>query len=404
MTRRPRVLVVGLNYAPESTGIAPYTAGMARGLASKFDVHVVTAHPHYPQWEVLPGYGGGVRVDRVDGIPVRRLPHYVPRDPAGVSRIISEASFALRVALARQARPDAVIVVTPALLPIAPVIARARRWDVPVGLVVQDLYGKAATELGLLGGGLERAITALEGHLLRAADEVVSIHDRMARAITDDYGVSRERLSVIPNWAHIDEFGGDRNVVRERLGWANDIVVLHAGNMGAKQGLDHVVSAAHLARNQGHEVRFVLMGDGAKRSELEALGAGVKTLEFLGPVSGDDFAGVLAAADVLLLHERPGLKEMCAPSKLTSYFAASRPVLGVTDPDSAAAFEIQASGAGIVVPSGDPHVLLGGLDELLAEDGAEVGRRGAEYARTNLSEETAVSAYQDWAARLLRRR
>ncbi len=398
------MLVVGLNYAPESTGIAPYTAGMARGLAERYDVNVLTAHPHYPQWEVLPGYGGGKRVERVDGIPVQRLPHYVPADPVGVSRIVSEASFALRVALARQARPDVVVVVTPALLPIGPVLARARRWDAPVGIVVQDLYGKAAGELGLLGGGLERAVTGLEGRLLRSADAVVSIHDRMARAIADDYGVAPDRLSVVPNWTHIDGFDGDRDSVRERLGWTDDVVVIHAGNMGAKQGLDHVVRAARLAQDQDRKLRFVLMGDGAKRAALGALGTGVKTLEFMEPVGGEDFAGVLAAADVLLLHERPGLKEMCAPSKLTSYFAAARPVLGVTDTDSAAAYEVRTSGAGIVVPSGDPDAFLGGLDALLAGDGAAIGRRGADYARTRLSEKSAVSAYQEWVAGLLRRR
>jgi hypothetical protein len=41
-----RVLVVGLNYAPEHTGIAPYTTGMARGLAQAgHQVHVVAGYP-----------------------------------------------------------------------------------------------------------------------------------------------------------------------------------------------------------------------------------------------------------------------------------------------------------------------------------------------------------------------
>jgi len=44
---RVKVLVLGLNYPPEHTGIAPYTAGMARGLSRDHDVQVVTAHPHY---------------------------------------------------------------------------------------------------------------------------------------------------------------------------------------------------------------------------------------------------------------------------------------------------------------------------------------------------------------------
>ncbi len=48
-----RVAVLGINYAPEKSGIAPYTAGMARGLQSLgHSVKVFTSFPHYPEWRV----------------------------------------------------------------------------------------------------------------------------------------------------------------------------------------------------------------------------------------------------------------------------------------------------------------------------------------------------------------
>jgi colanic acid biosynthesis glycosyl transferase WcaI len=84
-------------------------------------------------------------------------------------------------------------------------------------------------------------------------------------------------------------------------------------------------------------------------------------------VSNTEFTDVLAAADVLLLHERAGVVEMCVPSKLTSYFAAGRPVLAATSPRSAAAHEISASGAGTVVDPGDPSVLLEALRSLASQ-------------------------------------
>ncbi|MBD0321819.1 MAG: glycosyltransferase WbuB, partial [Aldersonia sp.] len=46
-----RVKIVGINYAPETTGIAPYTSGLADGLAARgHRVEVLTGQPHYPQW------------------------------------------------------------------------------------------------------------------------------------------------------------------------------------------------------------------------------------------------------------------------------------------------------------------------------------------------------------------
>nr|WP_253945427.1 glycosyltransferase family 4 protein [Nocardioides sp. zg-DK7169] len=392
-----------MNYAPEETGIAPYTAGMVRGLAQEFDVSVVTAYPHYPQWEIAPGYSGWSMSESDAGVPVRRLRHYVPGNPGGASRILSEASFAARIGLSRAGKPDAIVAITPALLPLLPAVAQAARRGIPVGVVVQDLYGKAASELGLMGGRLDRAVNALEGRLLRSASAVTTIHERMARSIADDHRVSADRLRVIPNWTHISPPTGDRDSTRTRLGWDGEFVLLHAGNMGAKQGLEHVVEAARLADERGTDVRIVLMGDGARRRGLEALASGVRRVEFMDPVPGAEFADVVAAADALLLHERPGLKEMCAPSKLTSYFAAGRPVLGATDPDSAAAFEIQASGAGIVVEPGDPSAFLEGLAILQKEDGTALGSRGRDYATGRLSEENAMDSYRNWVRDLIKR-
>src|SRR4051812_50172102 len=51
-----RVLVVGVNYAPETTGVAPYTTAVAEHLASLgAEVTVVAGMPHYPQWRGAPG-------------------------------------------------------------------------------------------------------------------------------------------------------------------------------------------------------------------------------------------------------------------------------------------------------------------------------------------------------------
>jgi hypothetical protein len=47
-------------------------------------------------------------------------------------------------------------------------------------------------------------------------------------------------------------------------------VVLHAGNMGAKQALGNVIEASRLAAQRDEPVLFVLMGYGSQRAELEA--------------------------------------------------------------------------------------------------------------------------------------
>jgi hypothetical protein len=79
---------------------------------------------------------------------------------------------------------------------------------------------------------------------------------------------------------------------------------------------------------------------------------------------------------VLLVNEREGMAEMSVPSKLTSYFSAGRPVVAATDPDSPTASEMRASGAGPIVPSGDPEALLARFCTLAA-DAALAATHGA---------------------------
>lgn len=399
---RRRLLVIGINYAPEMTGIAPYTAGMARGLARDYDVQVVTAHPHYPAWKVSEGYGGWRRDEREDGVRLSRVSHLVPSQPTGITRILSEASFAVRALAPGVRRPDAIVVVSPALLPVASALALGRRWRVPVGVVVQDLYGKAFSELELMGGRVDRPVHKLESGLLRRATGVVAIHRRMADAVVSDLGVDAARVSVIPNWAHVQAPQGDRDQRRRELGWDDGrFVVTHAGNMGAKQGLDHLVEAARHAHDKGSSVRFVMIGSGNARAALEVSSSGLGTVDFMDQLPGERFMDTLAASDALLLHERPGLKEMCVPSKLTSYFAAGRPVIAATDRASAGAFEVRNSGAGLVAEPGDPQSLLNAVDELRAADLNALGASGFEYARTQLSEQAALDRYRSWIGSLL---
>ena len=54
-SNRPiKVLILGINYAPEKVGIAVYTAGMAEALAEMgHDVQVVAGQPYYPGWKVM---------------------------------------------------------------------------------------------------------------------------------------------------------------------------------------------------------------------------------------------------------------------------------------------------------------------------------------------------------------
>ena len=408
MPTSPRVLVLGLNYPPERTGISPYTGSMARGLARRgFITRVLTSHPHYPDWKVQSGYGQWSRSEQIDRVDVTRLKHYVPRRPRSARRALSEASFGARLAAHDWASPDAIVVVSPALISslISAVRAKFTHRKTPLVVWVQDLYTLGMTETGQAGSFSVRVMSALEGWLLRTADRVVVIHDRFARRIAEDFGVPADRIEVVRNWTHLAPAPEvDTQTARAALGWTpGEVIVLHAGNMGVKQGLENVVAAAQIAEERGIPVRFVLLGHGSERDRLKQLGQGLTTLEFLSPLNDADFFAALASADSLLVNELPGVSEMAVPSKLTSYFSAGRPVVAATDVSGITAEEVRTADAGVVVPAGDPEALLEAVTTLAADPGhaEHLGKNGRLYRKTVLDEESAINTFTEMLTRLI---
>jgi colanic acid biosynthesis glycosyl transferase WcaI len=389
-----RALVVGINYAPEHTGIAPYTTQACEHLArSGVEVLGLVGVPHYPQWAVEAPYRSRLRShERVEGVVLRRLRHTVPSQQTARRRATYEATFGLHVLSQRLPwRPDVVLTVVPSLLGAAAAARLAARSGAPLVVWVQDLMGPAAEQSGIAGGGRVAATTSrLERWVLRRADAVVLVSPAF-RPYVEAAGVPAGRIDLVPNWSHIGPADGDRQVVRRRLGWRDgETIALHSGNMGLKQGLENVVEAASRAPEG---IRFVLMGDGSQRDALRERGRDLPRLSFLPPATTEDFPRVLAAADVLLVNERASAVDMSLPSKLTSYLAAGQPVVAAVPDGGGTAAEVRRSGAGVVVRPEEPDVLLEAVARLAADPARRraLGSAGLSHAQQHLSREAALA-------------
>lgn len=383
------MLFTAVNYWPEPSGNAPYTTALAEHLAAVgHQVTVVTGFPHYPAWRVHAGYGRRIRqTETVAGVRILRRRHFVPSRQSVVRRGLYEATFLLHVLASRPNRADVVVGVVPSLS--GAVLARlfAARWHAPYGVIAQDLIGPAAEQSGMPSGGrVAGAIARLEGWALARARRVAIVSasfDPYLRSI----GVAPERIVHLPNWTLHRPGSIDRAAARGRFGWADEQVVLHAGNMGLKQGLEQVLDAAELARVSAPRLRFVFLGDGNQRELLQRASAHLPNVEFLPSQPDEAYVAALAAADVLILSERPTVDDMSLPSKLTAYCAAGRPIVAAVREGGATFREIQRTEAGLTVPAGNPAALLGAIASLVddPELAARLGAAGAKYAATTLA-------------------
>lgn len=388
-----RVTIVGLNYVPEPTGIAPYTAGAAKGLVGEgVEVSVITGYPHYPQWKIAPGYRGWRRRELVESVRVTRLRHPVPRGAGLLPRIGMDLVFGLRAVFSRWRSPAVVLSVSPALLATFLVVLRARLTRTPVLVWVQDVYTLSAVQTGS-ARRIVSLIRWLESATLRLATRVLVIHPRFSRYISQELDVGQDRIDVVRNWTHVAPSPSRSLEARRRFGWRDDeTIVLHAGNMGVKQDLGNVVRASRLAAESGAPIRFVLLGDGNSRQVLEQMGPNDR-LQILDPLPDGEFEEALASADVLLVNELPGMTEMSVPSKLTTYFNTGLPVLAAVDATSVTADEVELAGGGLRVDPGNPQALMEGAVRLAGDEGLreELGAAGFRHRTETLGAEAAIA-------------
>lgn len=380
-----KILVLGINYAPEAIGIAVYTSGLCEALAERgHEVSVVTAQPYYPDWKVPEAYRGlKWRRTQERGVSVLRVPIYVPANPTGKARVAHHASFAASAALpmlreARRMRPDLVLCVAPSLVsaPVARMVARwtgAQSW-----LHIQDFEVGAALGTGLLpaGGSVARAAIAFERNTISGFDRLSSISQEMCRRLTD-MGIAAERVHEFRNWSdeRIQPLDGE-SPYRARWGLEGRHVALYSGNIGRKQGIEIIVEAARLLKDR-QDIAFVICGQGPYRAELEARAAGLGNIQFHGLQPVDALNDLLGLASVHMLPQSADAADQVLPSKLVNMLASGRPVVATAHPDTGLAREML--GCGLLVPPADAERFADAIRTLV--DDRELHARTAQAAR-----------------------
>jgi colanic acid biosynthesis glycosyl transferase WcaI len=373
---------------------------MAEYLASLgAEVHVITGFPHYPAWRIAPGYRRAItRRERVNGVDILRLRHTVPSTMTVARRAGYEGTFLLHSLLrASRLKPDVVIAISPALGSAVAGSWLSRRAQAPLITVVQDLMAKATGESGIAGGGRAAGIAgSIEGHALRSSNHVFVVADSFRKALRQ-YGIPNDKITLLRNWTHITPATASRTEARRALGWPLDMfLAVHTGNMGFKQQLENVVSAAQVIGAEA-DIMFVLVGDGSQRAALQKLARSAPSVKFVDPVTAEMYPLTLAAADVLLVNERESVADMSLPSKLTSYFAARRPVLAAVAEGGATWHELHNSGAAVIVPANRPAALARAVIALKADTEAQItlGEAGSRFASENLTPAVSMAALRD---------
>lgn len=408
--KRPlKLLVVGLNYAPDFIGIPKYTTEMCEELARRgHDVSVVTAPPYYPAWEVPAGYRGAWLSETLNGVKLVRAPLYVPKKPSGLTRLLHHLSFAATslpsaVLCALKSRPDVVISVAPSLMSAPAALVAAKLCGAKTWLHIQDFEVDAAFELGMLKGeGARKWAEDLERALLSGFDRVSTISASMRRLLLRK-GVNDAAAVEFRNWVDVDTvtaWPSSYTSYRSALNIpADHAVALYSGNMAGKQGLETLGEVAALLEAQSAKVTIILCGQGPLRSVLEEACAQRSNVRFMDLQPIDKLPELLATADIHLLPQRAEAADLVLPSKLTGMLASGRPVVAMADAGTGLAIEVE--GCGLTIPPGDGVAMTEAVVRL-ANDGSLRSALGGE-ARQRAEQRWRRSAVIDGLEAELRR-
>jgi len=370
-----RVVVWGINYAPEITGIAPHNVAVCEFLQRHgHDVEMVTTFAYYPAWRKRPEDRHKLfRTDEINGVPVHRCWHFVPARVMAWKRIVHEATFVLTstIRVLSLKRPGVYVIVSPPLLLGTAAWFVGKLKGAPFVFHVQDLQPDAAVGLGMLKAGLfTRVLYWLEAFAYKYAVRVSGITEEILDAFRRK-GVSQDKLILFPNAVALPERAEIPAPGRFRVkhGFApNDFLAIYAGNLGIKQGLHLLLDAAELLRLD-KDIRIVIAGDGAAREMLEqhARERGLTNLSMLPLQFGSDYKELLVDADVSLITQQSGSGNAFFPSKLLIALAYSSPVVTVSDEGSALARVVAEGRFGRNIFPGKAELLAGTLRDLIQD-------------------------------------
>jgi colanic acid biosynthesis glycosyl transferase WcaI len=404
-----RILIYGLNFAPEPVGIGKYTGEMVQWLvAHGHQVKVVCAPPYYPDWRVGEGFPRWwYRRESMHGAEVLRCPLWVPRKVTGLTRILHLLSFTISSTIPllgqRRWRPDIIVVIEPPLFGAAPALLAGKLAGARTWLHVQDFEVDAAFHLGLLKSRpLERLAFSAERALMRRFDRVSTISEKMLeRALAKTEG--QPACVLFSNWVdtqHIRPLEKPSPYRAELELPDNAIVLLYSGSMGEKQGLEIILAAAVRLQDLP-QYHFVMAGSGAAYDRLRAQAADINNIRWLPLQPAERLNDFLNLADIHLLPQKADAADRVMPSKLTGMLASGRAVLATAVPDTQVATVL--THAGIVVQPGDIEAFVAAIRQLGADPQLreKLGAAGRTYATQILEHENVLAGFEQELQRML---
>jgi glycosyltransferase involved in cell wall biosynthesis len=268
-----RVLIVTRQFPnAKDPDFSPFNRQQFAALASRCEVDVLASIPWFPGAALFPRrslarrFADVPRRETIDGLDVMHPRYFfVPRVGHAAAGALYAASLAREV-LRRRGRYD-VLLGSWAYPDGVGAIALAPLLDAPAVVKVHGSDMNVVAKRPSIALNLRWA--------LPRAKRVIAV-SRPLRDVVASFGVSLERIDVVPNGVDPDLFRpGDRAAARAALGHPGDTRpwLLYVGRLEEAKGVLDLLAAFELLARQRTDVRLAIVGDGHARAACDAAAA-----------------------------------------------------------------------------------------------------------------------------------
>lgn len=229
--------------------------------------------------------------------------------------------------------------------------------------------------------------------LARICDQIVAVGDEIKTHLVNEVGLPPSKVTVIPNGVDLTRYAPQPRVARQVLGLhPQGRLVGHVGRLEPEKDQVSLLHAFRLVADTHADVRFVIIGDGSQRSELERL---AQALGIAGRVAflgfRQDVADFLPHLELFVLSSlNEGL-----PIAMLEAMACARPV--VTTALGEIPRVIRDGVNGMTVPPGHPAMLARAITSVLEHPagGRAMGVQARQLIEERFSLTRVVEQYQD---------
>jgi glycosyltransferase involved in cell wall biosynthesis len=215
-----------------------------------------------------------------------------------------------------------------------PALIAARRLGIPFIYEVRGLWEltTASRKSGWETTERFRFDREMELRLASEADRVLTITHALAAELVQG-GVPEDRIAVLPNAVDPDHF---RPVPRDEglaraLGLHETFTLVYAGSLTVYEGLDDLIEAVGILRQEGLPASLIIIGEGVVRPSLQQLvqDKGLQRfIQFLGRIKPDEILSYLSLADAVALPRKAyRVCKIVSPLKPFEAMAMAKPVI-----------------------------------------------------------------------------